>query len=117
MNSVRVIRNDNHFISELDAARGQLLVVEFVTRWSGPCIAVAEAFEGLARRYDRALFLVVDVELCPDAALLHDVQSLPTFIIYKGQIPVDTVRCADMINLELLIADHYDNNEEEPQAR
>lgn len=101
--AVRVIAEDSQFAVELAAAGVKLVVVDFTASWCGPCQRIAPVFEELSQKYERVVFLKVDVDQCPDTAAREGVTAMPTFIFYRNKIKIDRMSGADGTALEAKI--------------
>jgi len=63
--------------------------VDFWATWCGPCRMVAPEVKKLAARVaGKAVVLKLDTDRVPDVAGRFGVQSIPTFIVFKGGNPV-----------------------------
>jgi thioredoxin 2 len=63
--------------------------VDFWATWCGPCRMVAPEVKKLAARVaGKAVVLKVDTERLPEVAGRFGIQSIPTFIVFKGGKPV-----------------------------
>jgi len=73
----------------------------------GPCQKISPAFEQLAAKYPKAIFLKVDVDKCPETGTSHGVSALPTFIFLRSKAKLDTMRGGDAGVLEEKIKKWY----------
>ena len=63
--------------------------VDFWAPWCGPCRMVAPEVKKLAAHFaGKAVVLKVDTERVPEIAGRFGIQSIPTFIVFKGGKPV-----------------------------
>ncbi|MFO0750930.1 MAG: thioredoxin [Myxococcota bacterium] len=61
------------------------VVVDFWAAWCGPCRMVAPELERLAKKRAGTLLVAkVDTEALPDVAARYGIQSIPTFIVFRG---------------------------------
>ena len=61
------------------------VVVDFWAAWCGPCRAMAPEFEKAAQMLEpHARFLKVDTDQEQEAAMHHQIRSIPTLIVFKG---------------------------------
>lgn len=65
-----------------------LVIVDFGAQWCAPCKSIAPEFERLAKEYDSAVFLKVDVDECTELAVRDGIAALPTFVLYKNKVRI-----------------------------
>lgn len=105
---VKEIMNDPHFQEELNANAMKLVVVDFSATWCGPCRRVAPLYDELSNKYDRAVFLKVDVDKCQETAASQGVSAMPTFILYRNKVKVGKIQGADITAVETKIKSLYE---------
>uniref|UniRef100_A0A1B6CCK4 Thioredoxin domain-containing protein n=1 Tax=Clastoptera arizonana TaxID=38151 RepID=A0A1B6CCK4_9HEMI len=101
------ITEDNHFQTELLSHGSKLIIVDFTASWCMPCKRISPFFDEMAAKYDQAVFLKVDVNVCEETASAQGVMSMPTFLFYKNTKKVDSLTGADPKSLEAKIKQHY----------
>ena len=90
MSSVKQVKQSD-FRREVTEA-GIPTLVDFFAPWCGPCRAFAPALEGIANDYEGRVNVVkVDVDEEPQLAAEYDVQAVPTLMLFKGGMTVDTM--------------------------
>ena len=68
-------------------SQNNLLLVDFWAEWCGPCKSMHPIFSRMAKKYEQVRFARVNVDNSQDVAKKFNVQSIPTFIMFKnGQI-------------------------------
>lgn len=105
---VKELTHDSQLQEELNANGMKLVVVDFSATWCGPCKRVAPLYDELSNRYDRAVFLKVDVDKCPETAASQGVSAMPTFILYRNKVKVGKIQGADISTVESKIKTLYE---------
>lgn len=99
------IRDDPHFQSCLAGAGAKLVVVDFTAKWCGPCQQIAPVFERLSNKYNRVVFLKVDVDDCDQVAAANNVSAMPTFIFFRARTRLARIQGANPTTLEAKIVE------------
>ncbi|KAG8772526.1 hypothetical protein FRC12_003033 [Ceratobasidium sp. 428] len=100
------ITSVTHLSTILEAAKSQLVVIDFHATWCGPCHQIAPRYESLATSNPQVQFLKCDVDAAQDVARKYSVSAMPTFIFLKNGKQVDLVRGANARALEASIKKH-----------
>ena len=74
--------NSSNFSDAL--LKNKLLLVDFWAEWCGPCKSMHPIFSRMAKKYDHVRFARVNVDNSQDIAAKFNVQSIPTFIMFKN---------------------------------
>ncbi|KAG9511120.1 Thioredoxin-2 [Fragariocoptes setiger] len=97
-------KNKADFESQLKAAEGKLVVIDFFATWCGPCKLMSPIFADLSEHYkDSVIFLTVDVDECEDLASEYEVSVMPTFVFIKNMKKLTTVSGASEAKLKSLL--------------
>ncbi|RUS82825.1 hypothetical protein EGW08_009401 [Elysia chlorotica] len=110
---IKQLQSDEDLATELANAGSKLVVVDFFATWCGPCRAIAPALAEMSVRYPMAVFLSVDVDQLEETARREGVTAMPTFIMYRQRVKVDTQKGADANVLEQKIKKWYTTESEE----
>ncbi|XP_065064006.1 thioredoxin-like protein 1 [Rhopilema esculentum] len=104
--NVKIIADDSQFQPELSNAGSKLVVVDFHATWCGPCLKIGPTFVKFSTKYNKAVFLKVDVDQCADVAAKYGITAMPTFLFFKNKVKIDEMRGADEASLEKKIKQH-----------
>lgn len=64
-------------------------LVDFWAEWCGPCKSMHPVFESLSKKYPSIQFARVNVDSNQNIAMRYNVQSIPTFLMFKAGMQVD----------------------------
>ncbi len=101
-------------VAELDNASfdaflsaNPLVIVDFWAEWCGPCKMMHPTFEAAAREINNARFARINVDKVQQIAARYEVQSIPTFIIFKKGKQVGRITGAvGLADLRLAVSKH-----------
>ena len=72
------------------------VIIDFFATWCGPCKRIAPVYEELAEKYSNVTFLKVDVDESEHIASKFNIESLPTFVLFKNGIEVTRIEGANL---------------------
>lgn len=82
---------DSSFDSEVIKC-DSIVLVDFGAKWCGPCRMIAPIVSEIADEYrDIVKVVKVNTDLSPTIATEYGIRSIPTIMIFKGGIRVDTI--------------------------
>jgi thioredoxin 1 len=98
---VKLTRSD--FDTYINGA--QPVFVDFWAVWCGPCKTMEPVVERLAAKYaGKVVFGKLNVDEEPELATRYEVQSIPTFMIFKNGQPLDaTIGAVGEVTLDRLV--------------
>merc|ERR1712168_1481289 len=96
--------NKADFATQLAAAGGKLVVVDFHATWCGPCKMIAPHLEEMDKTMDDVVFLKVDVDEWEDIAMEYQINAMPTFIFIKNKSKVADLTGANVDKLKEIVA-------------
>ena len=79
--------NDSNF--EQTILSENLTLVDFWAEWCGPCKSMHPVFENLEKQYPNIKFARVNVDQNQSISTKFEVQSIPTFIMFKSGKIID----------------------------
>ena len=78
---------------------GGVCVIDFTAAWCRPCQAAAPLYERLASEQKGTVFFKCDVDEASAVADAFAIESLPTFVVYRGGAALRRVEGADIEQL------------------
>ncbi|CAE7934865.1 THIO, partial [Symbiodinium sp. KB8] len=104
------VKTAGEFSSQLAAAGGKLVVVDFYATWCGPCKAIAPFVEQLSGQHPDVVFLkVCEGGEADELFASQGVRAMPTFKFYLKKACVDTLQGADPQALQAKVVQHKAN--------
>jgi len=72
--------------------KSKIVVLDCWAEWCGPCKVIAPIIDKLAEEYaGKVLFAKLNVDENPQTASKYGIMSIPTLLIFKSSILVDTI--------------------------
>lgn len=68
----------------------KLIVVQFSTRWCGPCKKITPYVEELAEEFKKIVFIHIDIDILDELPDGNDVRGVPTFKFFKNNKLIDS---------------------------
>merc|ERR1712215_128635 len=100
---VYAVKDMDDFNTQLSAAGGKLVVVDFHATWCGPCKMIAPHLEEMSKTMEEVVFLKVDVDDCGNIAAEYKITAMPTFIFLKNKTKVADLTGANVDKLKELV--------------
>lgn len=70
-------------------SEGKKILVQYTATWCGPCKALTPRLSNLSNKYSDITFVKVDVEENMESARDLNITTVPTVMIYNGEILVN----------------------------
>eukprot|EP00389_Voromonas_pontica_P001811 GDKH01002714.1.p2 GENE.GDKH01002714.1~~GDKH01002714.1.p2 ORF type:complete len:113 (+),score=30.02 GDKH01002714.1:165-503(+) len=92
---------------------GAKIIIDFWAPWCGPCKVIAPKFKLLAEKFPDVIFVKVNADEGDgeDIADEHGLESMPSFMFFKGSEKVDELIGADPGKLETKVTEFAAQNE------
>jgi len=90
--------------------KNKLLLVDFWAEWCGPCKSMHPIFSRMAKKYHYVRFARVNIDDSQDIASKFNVQSIPTFIMFKdGKAAQQMVGAVGEPGIHMICKKFYSN--------
>ena len=96
---------------EQEVAKSDIpVLLDFWAEWCMPCKMVAPVLEELSEEYaDRLKVGKIDVDAHGELAISHNIQSIPSLVLYKaGEVVAQKVGAVPRADIEALFTPHLD---------
>lgn len=87
-------------------SKSGLMVIDAYATWCGPCKVMAPEVVKFSKQYPDARFYKIDVDELSELAQELEVRAMPTFLLFKDGVKVETVVGANPKALETAIQKH-----------
>lgn len=82
---------DSTFESEVIKC-SKIVLVDFSAPWCGPCRMIAPVVSEIAHEYENTIKVVkINTDLNPTVATEYGIRSIPTLMLFKNGIRIDTI--------------------------
>jgi thioredoxin 1 len=93
-------------LQDLISSEKRGIIVDWYAKWCAPCCMISSYYEKLAKELSASIcFTKVDVDIAEDAAKHYQISSLPTFMAFKQEKPLDTFTAASKEKLTKMVND------------
>ena len=90
--------------------KNKLLLVDFWAEWCGPCKSMHPIFSRMAKKYHYVRFARVNIDDSEDISSKFNVQSIPTFIMFKdGKAAQQMVGAVGEPGIHMICKKFYSN--------
>ncbi len=85
---------------------GMLYLVDFFAEWCGPCKMLSPVLEQLQAQYEGKITIVkLDIDANQDLTEELQIMSIPTVMIYRNWIKLDTINGLKWLEFRSLLID------------
>lgn len=97
---VKAVETKEEFLAELAAAGDKAVIVDFFATWCGPCKMIAPKIANWEQTYQNVVVLKVDVDENEETAAENEISAMPTFMVFKNGVKIDSLVGADAEKVE-----------------
>lgn len=69
-------------------ANNEIVIIDFWAPWCGPCKSFAPIYDAVSEKHDDVVFAKVNTEDEQELAASFQIRSIPTLMIFRGQIAI-----------------------------
>lgn len=99
MSSSVITLSDNDAVEKFKAINDKAILY-FTATWCPPCKMIKPVYEKMSSAHPEVKFGKVDVDDNQEASMNHEIQAVPTFIVFKDNGVIDRFSGADQKQLE-----------------
>jgi thioredoxin 1 len=99
MSSSVITLSDNEAVEKFTALNNKAILY-FTATWCPPCKMIKPVYEKISSDHPEVKFGKVDVDDNQEASMNHEIQAVPTFIVFKDNGVIDRFSGADQKQLE-----------------
>ena len=85
------ILNKSNYESVITANSDKIIAVDFYADWCGPCKVLGPTLESMVSENTDVLFVKVNIDNSPELAKEHNIRSVPTVLLFKGDSVVGSI--------------------------
>lgn len=75
------------------------VLINFTASWCGPCRQIKPSLVQLMSKYPKIRFYTLDIDELPNVADSQNINSVPTFQIWKNGVKIDEITGASLPKL------------------
>ena len=94
---------DLELVLDVAQTEGKSVIIDFFATWCVPCKKIAPEFEKLSQSNPNIIFVKTDIDIAQDIAEQFNIQSIPTFAVFKNKSLVKRYTGANIEDIKKLI--------------
>ena len=98
-----VLGDQSAFQAAINSSDKKRVVAWLTASWCGPCKSISPFIEKLAKGESNVDFIKIDIDEHPSVAESLEVQSVPTFVMYKNKAIVARIVGASTSKIEDMV--------------
>ena len=101
INKVHSIQSEEHFDDILKKALlyDKIVFIKFTAPWCVPCKKVEPYYQKIAEHCNSCIFISIDIDKHKSLKNRFNIQSVPTFIVFRNNTFTELMRGADPTKL------------------
>ncbi len=101
--TVKVLGNKAAFESAIAASDKRPVMAWFTASWCGPCKSITPHMEKLSESVQNVEILKIDVDSNGELAEAYEVESVPTFIMFRNKEVAGRIMGASALKIDELV--------------